>query len=73
MKDFMEKYGSEVLNMLNVEFNLEDALAVRYEEGREEGREKGIRKLAELIQKGYPLNDALELISREKRLLINKQ
>jgi hypothetical protein len=66
MKEFLENYGSEVLNMLNVEFNLEDALAVRFEEGREEGREEGVRELADLIQKGYALNDALKLIPREK-------
>jgi hypothetical protein len=70
MKDFMEKYGSEVYNMLNAEITLEDVLAIRYEEGHEDGMEKGMekgaRRLAELIQKGYSVDDALKLISSEK-------
>jgi predicted transposase/invertase (TIGR01784 family) len=44
MENFLRKRGSEVLNMLNMEFKLEDALAVRFEEGLEEGLEKGIEK-----------------------------
>ena len=41
MSEFLEKHASEVLNMLMTEWNLDDALAVRYEEGWEEGREEG--------------------------------
>jgi hypothetical protein len=47
MEDFLERRGSEALNMLNMEFKLEDALAVRFEEGIE----KGARAVAELIGK----------------------
>jgi hypothetical protein len=39
---FLEKHGSEVLNMLFTEWNQDDALAVRYEEGIEDGIGKGI-------------------------------
>jgi predicted transposase YdaD len=75
MKDFLEKHRSEVLNMLNVEFKMEDALAVRYEEGLEKGLEEGLEKgwekgaraLAELIEKGYSVNEALELLSKKSR------
>jgi hypothetical protein len=42
LKEFLEKNGSEVMNMLITEWKMEDALAVRYEEGREEGLEKGL-------------------------------
>ena len=35
---------TEVINMLMTEWNWDDALAVRYEEGREEGLEKVARK-----------------------------
>jgi flagellar biosynthesis/type III secretory pathway protein FliH len=66
----MEKYGSEVYNMLNAEITLEDVLAIRYEEGHEDGMEKGMeigaRRLAELIQEGYSVDDALKLISSDK-------
>ena len=47
--EFVKKHGSEVENMLFTQFNLDDALAVRYEEGVEDGIEKGIQKG---IQKG---------------------
>jgi hypothetical protein len=46
LKEFMEQNGTEVMNMLITEWNMEDALAVRYEEGKEEGMEKGIVETA---------------------------
>jgi predicted transposase YdaD len=42
----MEQNGTEVMNMLITEWNMEDALAVRYEEGKEEGWEAGHEKIA---------------------------
>ena len=45
LKEFLEYYGSEVLNMLITEWNTEDALAVRFEEGIEEGEQKIINLL----------------------------
>jgi predicted transposase/invertase (TIGR01784 family) len=41
LKDFLELHSSEVVNMLFTEWNWDDALEVRYEEGREEGKEEG--------------------------------
>jgi predicted transposase/invertase (TIGR01784 family) len=41
LADFLKKNASEVMNMLLTEWNWDDALAVRYEEGIEEGREEG--------------------------------
>jgi predicted transposase/invertase (TIGR01784 family) len=42
---FLERHSSEVLNMLiRGEWNMDEALAVRYEEGIEEGLSKGIEK-----------------------------
>ena len=35
-------HGTEVLGMLYAEWNMDDALAVRYEEGREEGINEGL-------------------------------
>jgi len=40
LREFLEKHGTEVLNMLTKEWKLEDALAVRYDEGRGEGRDE---------------------------------
>ena len=49
LKEFLDEgNASEVMNMLMTEWNWDDALAVRYEEGmeagREEGREEGMEK-----------------------------
>jgi hypothetical protein len=42
LKEFLGKNGTEVMNMLFTEWNMDDALAVRFEEGIEVGREEGI-------------------------------
>jgi len=81
LREFLEKYGTEVLNMLTKEWKLEDALAVRFEEGREEGwkggreegwkggREERNREVLSLIAKGYTLEDIQkELTSTVQRL-----
>ncbi len=44
MKEFLEKYGSEVQNMLFEEWNWEEYAAVQREEGRKEGRKEGIKE-----------------------------
>jgi predicted transposase/invertase (TIGR01784 family) len=41
LKEFLEKNATEVINMLMTEWNWDDALAVRYEDGMEDGIEKG--------------------------------
>ncbi|MDR3295835.1 MAG: hypothetical protein LBT26_08425 [Clostridiales Family XIII bacterium] len=41
LKEFLETHKWEVENMLFTEFNMEDALDVRYEEGKIEGRIEG--------------------------------
>jgi hypothetical protein len=57
LREFLELHSSEVFNMLFTEWNWDDALAVRFEEGREEGREEIARNAlmeglpAETIQK----------------------
>jgi len=56
LKEFMEKNSSEVFNMLLNEWNWDDALAVRFEEGRGKGVEEekeGIARNA--LAKGLPL------------------
>ncbi|MCL2008356.1 MAG: Rpn family recombination-promoting nuclease/putative transposase [Treponema sp.] len=52
LKEFLEKQASEVLNMLMVEWNMDDALAVRFEEGVEEGQQKLQKYVLELIDQG---------------------
>jgi len=42
LKEYLEIHGSEIMNMIMTEWNTEDALEVRFEEGCEKGREEGI-------------------------------
>jgi predicted transposase/invertase (TIGR01784 family) len=41
LKEFLEANAKEVMSMLMTEWNWDDALAVRYEEGMEKGKEEG--------------------------------
>jgi len=41
LRQFLEQHASKVVNMLMTEWNWDDALEVRYEEGMEDGLEKG--------------------------------
>ena len=66
LKEFLELHSSEVVNMLFTEWNWDDALAVRFEEGREEGWEKGQEEGREKIArnalaKGLPLDIIREI------------
>ena len=56
LKEFLEIHASEVLNMLLTEWNTEDALAVRFEEGIEKGREETL----DLIAQGYSIDEIRE-------------
>ena len=56
LREFLEKHGTEVLNMLTKEWKMEDALAVRYAEGWEGGLEEGIEKGIEKGWKGGERN-----------------
>jgi len=64
LKEFMEKNSSEVFNMLLSEWNMDDALAVRFEEGWEGGREEGREEGVEVgLERGRE--------EREKELALN--
>jgi hypothetical protein len=51
LKEFLEQHAAEVLSMLMTEWNWDDALAVRYEEGIERGQEAGIETATITIAK----------------------
>ncbi len=70
--DFLEEHGSEAVNMLFTEFNMDDALEVRYEEGFENGKSVGfengrtqgeLHKLVELVCKKLAKNKSAEEIA----------
>ncbi|MDR1206120.1 MAG: hypothetical protein LBL26_11700 [Peptococcaceae bacterium] len=61
MREFLKRNGSEVVNMLFTEFNMEDAIKVYYEEGKEDGIEQNQLQVArKMIREG----DSLEKIAR---------
>ena len=76
--EFVKKYGSEVENMLFTQFNMDDALAVRYAEGLEDGIEQGreqgeCRLLVHLVcgklQRGEsPEKIAVDLLADEEEI-----
>ena len=57
LREFLKLHAGEILSMLMTEFNLDDALDVRYEEGWEDGRDEGRE---EGIEKGR-INEKLEI------------
>jgi predicted transposase YdaD len=65
LRNFLEANGSEVINMLLTEWNMKDALAVRWEEGLEEGREEGreedIKRLLEYGMTPEQVAEALKI------------
>ena len=63
LKEFLEQNAHEVMNMLMTEWNWDDALDVRFEEGREEGLEEGrTEKTLEIARKMKELGDSPEKI-----------
>jgi hypothetical protein len=57
LKEFFFFFITEVMNMLITEWNWDDALAVRFEEGLEEGMEKSREDIARnALIKGLPLD-----------------
>jgi hypothetical protein len=57
LKEFLERHASEVINMLMTEWNMEDALDVRYEEGLEDGIERERNYILELFDQGLPIDE----------------
>ena len=48
--------------MLALEWNMDDALQARYEDGRDDGISEGIEKIAlKMIQLGKPLEDIIQI------------
>ena len=62
MGNYLVEHSEEVFNMLALEWNMDDALAARFEEGRNEGRDEGINVGIEsvainMLRRGKSLDD----------------
>ena len=70
LKDFLTKYYSEVLDMLNWEYDADAHMRVlaqeARQEGRKEGRQEGAVLLAKLLEDGMSLEDALKQITERE-------
>lgn len=62
MVDFVRKHGSEAVNMLFTQWNMEDALEVRYEEGLEDGE---LLALIKLVVRKYQKGKVAPIIAEE--------
>ena len=58
----LKEHISEVENMLNVEWNLEDALQVEREEGREEGIDIGIKQSVQSLSRFFPADQIAQML-----------
>jgi hypothetical protein len=63
ISDFLENNSSEVINMLNAEYDINDEIAVVREEAKEVGEhQRSITIAKKLLQKGMFPNDIAELV-----------
>lgn len=72
--EFVQKHGSEAVNMLFTQFNLEDAKKIWYEEAFEDGEERGLvtgrsqgksLNVIELVQRKLCKGKTAEMIAEE--------
>lgn len=66
LREFLTEHSSEVRNMLFTEWNWDDALEVR----EQEGFEMGIEEMARLIEEGYTVQEAKKIL-KEKHPLVD--
>jgi hypothetical protein len=62
LKEFLERNGSEVVNMLFEEWDMDTALAVE----REEGREEGWGQVLDLLAQGYSASQIRQMLAEER-------
>ncbi|MDR2900867.1 MAG: Rpn family recombination-promoting nuclease/putative transposase [Treponema sp.] len=76
LKEYLEIHGSEVLNMLLEEWNLEDAKEVwreeAREEGLEEGRKEGQTQILQLLKDGLSIEEIQERLALSNNTIENK-
>ncbi len=71
--DFVREHGTEVENMLYTQFNMDDALEVRYEEGVEDGMERGLTQgRKQGMEQGLEQGISQGISQGERRLLIRQ-
>ncbi len=69
--DFLREHGTEAVNMLFTEFNMEDALEVRFEEGKAEGKAEAVLDL--LMERGEVSEELKRRILSEDDIQVLKR
>lgn len=74
MVEFLNEHGTEAVNMLFTEFNMEDALDVRYEEGIAKGWETGrmttlIGQARKKLKKDISVEETAELLEENVQII----
>jgi len=62
LKDFLERHSQEVYNMLYGDWNMDEALEVRYEEGEARGVAIGESKVLDLMAQGYDYEQIKDIL-----------
>jgi hypothetical protein len=75
LKEFLETYAGEVIDMLMTEWNWDDAKEVWFEEGREEGREEGLAEGKEetarnALARGFSVDIVKEITGLDEETII---
>lgn len=70
LAEFLNEHGTEGVNMLFTEFNMEDALEVRFDEGVAKGREAGkaealVCLVRKKLLKGLPAKQAADYLEAD--------
>jgi len=74
LKEFLEMHSKEVFGMLMTEWKLDDALAVRYEEGWEGGLERGLETTARnALAQGLPMETVQKITGLDMETLAKLQ
>ena len=69
LSDFFKSNGSEVINMLSTEFNLDDAKLIWTQEGFQEGLKQGILKQIEMLKEfNFSREDIITRIKKDYNL-----
>ncbi len=70
LSNFVQRHGSEAVNMLFTQFNMEDALEVNYEEGFEDGAmHKLIRQVCKKLEKGMSPAEIADMLEEDIDLI----
>jgi hypothetical protein len=73
LKSFLEKYSTEVFDMLEGEWGMDMALKIRGEEMWEGGETKGRFEVLDLMEQGYSAQQIRDMFARQQSMTTTVQ